>query len=108
MFSQVQDIDLVLVKFHKVLVSPFLQPIQVFLEGHSSFQNVTFPTQFSIIGKLRQGTFDPIFQITYEDIESNTEQWETRPVACSQFEVELFTAILYVQFISQFPTHCTG
>ncbi|GAB0187163.1 cAMP-dependent protein kinase inhibitor alpha [Grus japonensis] len=67
MFSQVQDLTLVLVELHKVLVSPLFQPIQIFLQGGSPFRSVHFLTRFRIISKLHQGTLDPIIQITYED-----------------------------------------
>lgn len=108
MFSQVQDIDLVLVELHRVLVSPFLQPVQVFLREGSPFQSVNFPSQFGIIGKLCQGTFDPIFQIIYGDIGPNTDHWETPLVTCWQFEMKQFTATLHALSISQFPTHGTN
>ena len=68
MLSQVQDLTLVLVELQKVLVSPLFQPIQVLQEAGSPFPSVHYPTQFGILGKIHQGTVDPVIKITYEDI----------------------------------------
>ena len=72
-FSQVQNLTLVLVELHKV--SPLLQPIQVILQGGSPFQSIYFPTQCGIVSKLGQDTFEPIFQIIYEDIKQSWVQY---------------------------------
>lgn len=48
-----QDLTFVLVEVHKVLASPFFQPIQVFLQDISPFQRIHFPTQFGDIDKLQ-------------------------------------------------------
>ncbi|GAB0186062.1 mitochondrial enolase superfamily member 1 [Grus japonensis] len=77
MFSQVQDLTLVLAELHKVLVSPLYQPIEVFLQGGSSLRSIYFPTQFGIIRKLHQGALDPIIQITYEDIKWCWTQYQS-------------------------------
>lgn len=47
MFSQVEDLKLVLVGLHKVHVSPVFQSIQIFLQGDLPLQNVHFPTQYN-------------------------------------------------------------
>lgn len=56
MFFQVQNLTLVLVGFYQVLVSPFCQPIEDFLQSGSPFLSVHLPTQFAIISKVHQGT----------------------------------------------------
>lgn len=49
MFYQVEDLMLVLVGLHTVLVRPIFQSLLIFLQGDSPFWSVHFPTQF---GKL--------------------------------------------------------
>jgi len=95
-FSQVPDLISIFAELQKVLASPLFQPVQVFLQGGSPLQSVYLPTWFGIIGKLYQGTLDPVIQITEEKLNSvghTIVLWGIPLVTGGQLEKELFTTL---------------
>ncbi|GAB0186707.1 ectonucleotide pyrophosphatase/phosphodiesterase family member 3 [Grus japonensis] len=66
---QVQDFALPLVGLHEVPVNPFLQPVEVPLDGSMTLWHISHSSQFGVISRLAEGTLCPIMQIINEDVE---------------------------------------
>lgn len=105
MFSQVQDLTLVLAEFHKVLIRPLFQPIQVFLQ-RGSLEVSTSP-----LSLLSLPDFIRIHLITSSRSSLkilNTfgpyiHPWGTPCVTGCQSENKLFLTPLCVQPIKRLP-----
>ena len=73
---QVQDFTLPLVEFHEVLVSLFLQPVKVPLDGTTTLRCISHSFQFCVIYKFAEGTLCPIIQNINEDVKQDqTPYW---------------------------------
>jgi len=71
-----QDFALPSVELHEVPVSPFLQPVQVSLDGSTTLSRVSYFSPFCVICKLAEGTLFPNMQIITGDIEQDyTQYW---------------------------------
>ena len=70
-----QGQDFVLLEFHGVPVSPFLQPIEVPLDGSTTLCLSSYFSQFGVISKLGEGTRCPIIRIVNEDAEQDWTQY---------------------------------
>ncbi|KAK4810833.1 hypothetical protein QYF61_008805 [Mycteria americana] len=72
---QVQDFALPLVELHEVPVSPFLQSVQVPLDGSTTLWHISHSSQICVISKLAEGTLCLIIQIINEDVEHDRTQY---------------------------------
>ncbi|GAB0181886.1 cAMP-dependent protein kinase inhibitor alpha [Grus japonensis] len=72
---QAQDFALPLVELCEIPVSPFLQPVEVPLDGITAFWYIIHSFQFGVICKLAEGTLCPIIQIVNEEIEQDWTQY---------------------------------
>ncbi|KAK4818982.1 LOW QUALITY PROTEIN: hypothetical protein QYF61_022649 [Mycteria americana] len=72
---QVQDLALLLVEVHEVPVSPFLQPVEVPLDGSMTLWCISHSSQFGVIRQLAEGTLCPIIHVTTEDAEQDWTQY---------------------------------
>ena len=70
-----QDFALPLVELHEVPASPFLQPVEVPLDGSTTLWPISQSSQFCVICKLAEGTLWPIIQIINEDVEQDWTQY---------------------------------
>lgn len=61
--SQVQDFAVLLVELHEVLISPFLQPVEVYLYGSMTLWHSNHSSQFSVIFRLAAGRVCPIISL---------------------------------------------
>lgn len=85
--------QLPLAELHKVLVIQLFKPIQLIPQGGSPSQTVHFPTQFAVIGKFHQRTFDPS-RLLMKSTEPYIDPWGTPLLTGHQLEKELYTTIL--------------
>ncbi|KAK4833070.1 hypothetical protein QYF61_027732 [Mycteria americana] len=69
--SLVQDFALLLVEFREVSVIPFLQPVEVLLDGSMTLWCISCSAQFCITSKIIEGTLCPIIKIINEDVEQD-------------------------------------
>ncbi|KAK4826285.1 hypothetical protein QYF61_007132 [Mycteria americana] len=78
---QVQDFALHPVELYEVPVSPFLQPVQVPLDGSTTLWHISHSPQFCVICKRAEGTLCPIIQIINEDVKQDCTRYsmECRP-----------------------------
>jgi len=60
---QVQNFALPFVDLHEVPISPFLQPLQVLLDGSATPWHISYSLQFCVNGKLAEGTPYPIIHM---------------------------------------------
>lgn len=61
---QVQDFAFCFAEHCEILVSLFLQPVKVPLDGNVTFWCISHSSQFSVIHKLAEGTYCPIIYIS--------------------------------------------
>ena len=72
---QVQDFALPLVEQHEAPVSPFLQLVQVPLNGSTTLWCIGPSSQFGVICKLAEGALCPIIQIINEIVQQDQSQY---------------------------------
>jgi len=66
-----QNFAILLVELQEVPVSPFLQPIEVPLDGSTTRWQVSNFSQFSVISILLDGVLCPIIQMINEDVKQD-------------------------------------
>ncbi|KAK4832711.1 hypothetical protein QYF61_025172 [Mycteria americana] len=71
---QVQDFALPLVEPQEVPVSPFLQAVEIPLDGSPTLWCIRHLSQFCVISRLAESTLSPIIQIINEDIKQDWTQ----------------------------------
>ena len=72
---QVQDFVFSFDGLHEIPVSPFLQPVEVPLDGSMTLWCISRSSQFCVISKLAHGALCPIIQIINEDVEQDWTQY---------------------------------
>jgi len=106
--SPVQDLAVLFVELHEVSVSPFLQPVEVPLDGITPLCCISHSSQCCITSKLAEGALCSIIQIICQEVSSigpSVEPWGTPLVTCLPLDfVPLFTT-LWSQSFSQFSVH---
>ncbi|PKU40562.1 hypothetical protein llap_9147 [Limosa lapponica baueri] len=61
--------------FHKVLLCPALQPVQITLDGGTALWSVGQPSQFGIISELAEDTLCPLVQVIDEYVEQDWAEY---------------------------------
>ena len=63
-----EDLAFPFLEFHKDSVDPFLQPLEVPLNGSTPIWCITYSSQFCVICKLAKDVLCPIIQVINEDV----------------------------------------
>jgi len=71
----VQDPAFAFVEPHQVPLCPTFQPIQVTLNGSTAFWCIYHSSQFGVISKLAEGTFQFFIQVADEEVEQGWAQY---------------------------------
>ena len=66
--THVQDLALSLVEAHELHTGPFLNLVQVPLDGIPSLRHVNRTTQLGVICRVAESTLDPTVSIISEDV----------------------------------------
>lgn len=66
---QMQESALCLVELHEVLISPFLLPVEVPLDGSTTLMSISHSSEFCVISKPAEGRLHPVIKIINEDVE---------------------------------------
>ncbi|RMC16470.1 hypothetical protein DUI87_06405 [Hirundo rustica rustica] len=72
--AKVQDSALGLIKLHLVRLCPSVQPFQVFLQSHPTFQKIDTRSQLSVICKFTNERFNTLIHVINKNIEQHWPQ----------------------------------
>ncbi|RMC17355.1 hypothetical protein DUI87_05936 [Hirundo rustica rustica] len=105
--AKVQELALGLIKLHLTGLCPSIQPSQVSLQSHPTFQQIDTRSQLSITREFTNQRFNTHIHVTNKNIEQNWAQH--RPLRdttgdCPQLDAAPFTTTLWARPSSQFLT----
>ncbi|RMC19694.1 hypothetical protein DUI87_03258 [Hirundo rustica rustica] len=72
--AKVQDLALGLIKLHLVRLCPSIQPFQISLQSHPTFQQIDTRSQLSVIHKFTNERFNTLIHVINKNIEQNWPQ----------------------------------
>jgi len=103
---QVQDFTLPLVKLHEPPVDPFLQPVEVPLNGCMTFWLISHSFPFCVISTIAEGTISPVLLMINEDVK---QEPVLTPGVLTGLQLDFVTLIstLWACPHSQFSIHHT-
>ncbi|KAJ7410836.1 hypothetical protein WISP_105756 [Willisornis vidua] len=104
------DLAFTIVDLHESPVSPFLQPMEVPLNGSTIVWCMHHCSQFCIICKPKECVLWPIFQVINGEMKPYWPQNQLLGYTISSFQMNFMplTITLQVLQFSQFSTTCTG
>ncbi|RMC15738.1 hypothetical protein DUI87_07942 [Hirundo rustica rustica] len=105
--AKVQDSALGLIKPHPIGLCPSVQPFQVSLQSHPTFQQIDTHSQLSVICKFANQRFNTHIHVINKNIEQHWPQHRPLRDTTSdwpQLDAAPFTATLWAQPSSQFLT----
>jgi len=102
-----QDLALSLVEPHEVHTGPFLELVQVPLDGIPSFWCVSCTTQLGVVCKLAEGALDLTKSLMkmLNSTGPRTDPGGTLLVTSVHLDIELLTTALWLQPSNQFLSH---
>lgn len=73
--TQLQDPALHLIKFHAVVLSPSIQPVQTPLQSLPTLQLINTPTQLGVAHKFTEDAANVLIQIIEKDVKQDRPQY---------------------------------